>query len=166
MWLCPGWAQLQLCLGKSCLQAADNRSDHLCSLITPQGAQCCRCPKQGVIPSRNSSSGVGIVALGPHVRALQSWAGWEGSPCSAGQTRGCFAWTQGRIWPFEFGVCLGEGQGGHREKLRHHSSVCSSRVPGAVQGRIQTQGNAMDVAMDTASSTCVTQCRSFLCRLR
>lgn len=135
MWLCPGWAQLQLCLDKSCLQIADNRSDYMCSLITPrlstpEAAQCCRCPEQGMAPSRKSSFGVGSVALGPHNRALQSWAGWEASPCSAGVTRGCFAWTQGRIWPLEFVVCLGEGQGSlcwrHREKLRHHSSECSS----------------------------------------
>lgn len=166
MWLCPGWAQLQLCLDKSCLQVADNRSDHLCSLITPwlstlKAAQCCRCPEQRMVPSRKRGSGVGSVALEPRNRALQSWAGWEGSPCSAEETRGCFAWTQGRIWPFEFGVCLGrEACAGGKERNRGTKAVCAVQMAGAVQGRIQTHGSVMNVAMDMASGSCVTQCSS------
>lgn len=90
--------------------------------------------------------------------------------CSPGQagrlcreTRGCFAWTWGRIWPFEFGVYLGEGQGSlcwrHGEKPRHHTSVCSSDAWCCAGEDPDTQ-ECHGYGLGYGFGSCVTQCSS------
>lgn len=76
---------------------------------------------------------VGGVALGPHNRAQQTWAGCDEFLLLLRGVWGQGAALNGNWEEFglsEFGVCLNEGQGAlhwrHRERLSHQSVVRSS----------------------------------------